>query len=457
MIPRLFTIIGLLLAAALGSAQGKAPAPWTPNGADTVWVLVSAVLVLLMTPALALFYGGLGRRKNVLNTMMMSFVALGVQTIIWLLIGYSFSFGHTDNGVVGGMAFLGGKNIAMDAPYIPAHTIPNGAFMLFQMMFAIITPALISGAVAERMKFSAYVAFISLWSIIVYAPIACWVWNPDGWLFKRGALDFAGGTVVHLASGVAALACVLALGPRKVIRREEAVHPHNIPLTLIGAGLLWVGWIGFNAGSALSAGSLAITAFMATHIAAAAGMMAWLVVDSIRGTKPSSVGAASGLVAGLVGITPAAGFVDPMGALVIGLLTGAVCSLAISLKTKLKYDDALDVVGVHGVGGALGAILTGVFATAALAPSVLEKGRLAVVGEQLLAVAVVGAFSFVASFGIMKLVGVFIPLRATEAQEDLGLDEALHGEAAYPTEGMPTEALVWTLDETSALTGAATN
>src|SRR5579872_2762880 len=335
-----FLLSGLTLSTA-AHAQSFVPGI---DKADTVWVLVASVLVLLMTPALSLFYGGLVRQKNVLSTMMHSIVLMGVGSIIWVLLGFTLAFG-TSSGWIGGFDWLWGQGISTSAAY-PTQTIPMAVFMLFQMKFAIITPALISGAVAERMKFSGYVVFTALWSILIYAPIACWVWNPGGWLNKMGVLDFAGGSVVHLASGVAALAACMALGPRK----RTAVTPHNVPLVLLGGGLLWVGWIGFNAGSALSASPVAVSAFVATQLAGAAGLIGWCVLESITKGKPSAVGAACGLVAGLATVTPAAGYVEAGPAILIGLAGSVVCGFAIQLKTKFRYDDALDVVGVHGVG-----------------------------------------------------------------------------------------------------------
>ncbi|MBI1755984.1 MAG: ammonium transporter [Fimbriimonas ginsengisoli] len=396
--------------------------------ADTAWVLVASVLVLLMTPALSLFYGGLVRHKNVLSTMMQSIWLMGLGTLIWFLVGFTLAFGKS-NGWIGGFDWLWGQNISTSSPY-PGQTIPLAVFMLFQMKFAIITPALISGAVAERMKFSGYVLFTALWSALIYAPIACWVWNPGGWLNKLGVLDFAGGSVVHLASGVAALAACLALGPRT----RNSTEPHNVPFVLLGAGLLWVGWIGFNAGSALSTGSVAVGAFVATQLAGAAGMIAWSGLEALGKGKPSAVGAATGLVAGLATITPAAGFVEAGPAIMIGLAGSIVCYMAVSLKSRFGFDDALDVVGVHGAGGFLGMLLTGafasVFANAAVRAS-LAEGRGHLVLMQLLAGVTVLAFSFVGSLVLMKVVQALIGVRVSADDEHGGLDVALHGESAY--------------------------
>jgi Amt family ammonium transporter len=417
-------LLGSVLTTA-AHAQSFAP---SIDKADTVWVLVASVLVLLMTPALALFYGGLVRQKNVLSTMMHSIVLMGLGSIIWVLIGFTLAFG-VSQGWIGGFDWILGNGISTTSPY-PTQTIPLAVFMLFQMKFAIITPALISGAVAERMKFSGYVVFTVLWSILIYAPIACWVWNPGGWLNKLGVLDFAGGSVVHLASGVAALAACMALGPRK---RLDST-PHNVPLVLLGAGLLWVGWIGFNAGSALSASPVAVSAFVATQLAGAAGLIGWCLLETITRGKPSAVGAACGLVAGLATVTPAAGYVEAGPAILIGLIGSVVCGLAINLKSKFRYDDALDVVGVHGVGGLIGMILTGVLASALVNAQVgtsLAQGRGHLIGVQALACVVVLVFSFVGSYLLMKLAQAVVGVRVPPEAETVGLDVALHGESAY--------------------------
>ena len=410
-----------------GAAQAQSYAP-TIDKSDTVWVLVASVLVLLMTPALSLFYGGLVRHKNVLSTMMHSIVLMGLGTIIWVLLGFTLAFG-TSHGWIGGFDWILGQDISTSAPY-PGQTIPLAVFMLFQMKFAIITPALISGAVAERMKFIGYVVFVALWSALIYAPIACWVWNPNGWLNKLGVLDFAGGSVVHLSSGVAALAACIALGPRK----RTSITPHNVPLVLLGGGLLWVGWIGFNAGSALSASPVAVSAFVATQLAGAAGLIGWTLLEAITRGKPSAVGAACGLVAGLATVTPAAGFVTAGSAIVIGLVGSVVCGLAINLKSRFRYDDALDVVGVHGVGGFLGMILTGVLASELVNSQVtasMAQGRGHLVLIQLFASAVVLVFSFIGSYLLMKLTQSVVGVRVSPEAEDAGLDITLHGEAAY--------------------------
>jgi Amt family ammonium transporter len=425
--------LGFILAAAtlsaIATAQDAKPAY---DKADTAWLIVSAALVLLMVPGLALFYGGMVRRQNVLSTMLHSFVLMGTVTLLWFALGYPMAFGPS-TGWLGSLQGAFGNGLSMSAVQ-EGLTVPQGAFFLFQLMFAIITPALISGAIAERMRFSAYVLFTSLWSLLVYAPVACWVWNANGWLFKLGALDFAGGTVVHLASGVAALAACLALGPRRVITHREQILPNNLTLTLLGAGLLWFGWFGFNAGSAYAINDIAVRAFLTTQLAAAMGLLGWLAMERIRYGKATALGAASGLVAGLVGITPAAGFVEPWAALVIGFVAGAICAIAVSLKSKFGFDDSLDVVGVHGAGGFLGALLTGVFASAAANPaaaSSLEGGRVGLILKQLAAVGAVGVYAFVASFILIKIVNAITPVRASEEEEAIGLDLSLHGEAGY--------------------------
>ncbi|AUX21598.1 ammonium transporter [Sorangium cellulosum] len=401
------------------------------NASDTTWLLVSSALVLLMTPALALFYGGMVRTKNTLSTFMHSFFAMGLVTLAWVTLGYSMAFAETRGGLIGGLdhAFLNGVGTDPRS----GTTVPHILFMAFQMMFAIITPALISGAYAERIKFSSYVVFTLLWSLAVYSPVCHWVWGPGGWLGARGALDFAGGTVVHLASGASALVVAILVGKRKGYPARKIV-PHNLTMTLLGAGLLWFGWFGFNAGSALSANGLAAVAFVNTHIAAALGALAWALIEAVRYGKPSLLGVASGLVAGLVAITPAAGFVGPMGAMVIGLAAGAVCYGAVMLKGKLGYDDSLDAFGIHGVGGLLGALLTGVFASKVWNPAGqdgLLAGNTALFVEQVIAAVAAAAYAGVVTFVLVKGIGAVIGFRVDEEVEDEGLDGALHGEEAY--------------------------
>ena len=396
------------------------------NQADTAWLMVSCALVMLMTPGLALFYGGMVGSKNVLSSFMHSFIALGVITLQWVAIGYSLAFGSDmGGGFIGGFefAFLNGVGLEPQE----GSTIPHILFMAFQMMFAIITPALISGAIAERMKFSAYFVFIILWATLVYDPICHWVWGPDGWLGARGALDFAGGTVVHLSSGAAALVCAIVLG-----RRTRPGPPHNLTLTLLGAGMLWFGWFGFNAGSALAANENAALALVNTHLAAGAAALAWAVVEWMKQGKPTALGVASGLVAGLVVITPAAGFVGPISAVVMGLAAGPICYGAVMLKGKLGYDDALDAFGIHGVGGALGAVLTGVFAAEVWGgTNGLIDGNNELFIENIIGVLAAAAYSIVVTFILLKAIDATIGLRVNKDEENEGLDTNLHGEEGY--------------------------
>ena len=396
------------------------------NQADTAWLMVSCALVMLMTPGLALFYGGMVGSKNVLSSFMHSFIALGIITLQWVVIGYSLAFGSDmGGGFIGGFeyAFLNGVGLEPQE----GSTIPHILFMAFQMMFAIITPALISGAIAERMKFSAYFLFIILWATLVYDPICHWVWGPDGWLGARGALDFAGGTVVHLSSGTAALVCAVVIG-----RRTRPGPPHNLTLTLLGAGMLWFGWFGFNAGSALASNENAALALVNTHVAAGAAALAWAIAEWIKQGKPTALGVASGLVAGLVCITPAAGFVSPTSAVVMGLAVGPICYGAVMLKGKLGYDDALDAFGIHGVGGALGAILTGVFAAEVWGGAAgLMDGNSELVTENAIGVLAAAAYSAVVTFVILKVIDATVGLRVTNDEESEGLDTNLHGEEGY--------------------------
>ncbi|MBI2395826.1 MAG: ammonium transporter [Deltaproteobacteria bacterium] len=408
------------------------------NSGDTAWLLISTALVMLMTPGLALFYGGMVRGKNVLSTFMHSFFALGLVTLQWVVIGYSLSFGKTHGGLIGGLDFIFLRDVGVDGA---GKTVPHILFMMYQGMFAIITPALISGAFAERMKFSAYVLFTLLWATFVYDPLAHWVWGTGGWLANMGALDFAGGTVVHLSSGISALVVAIVLGKR-LGYPQHGHRPHNLTMTVLGAGILWFGWFGFNAGSALTSGGLASQAFVNTQIAAAAGSVAWAGLEGVRLGKPTILGVASGLVAGLVGITPAAGFVSPMGAIAIGLAAGVACHYGVVLKSKLGYDDTLDAFGVHGVGGALGAVLTGVFATKALTPNNvggLLSGNGKIMIAQLVGVLAAAAYAVVMTFGILKLVNAVVGLRVSTDDEREGLDAALHGESGYAlSEGSTT-------------------
>jgi Amt family ammonium transporter len=390
---------------------------------------------MLMTPGLALFYGGLVRRKNVLSTIMQSIFILALVSVTWVLFGFTLAFGKDVNGwgIIGGLDFVGLHGIGKD-PISYAPTIPASAFMAFQMMFAIITPALITGAFAERKKFKAFVIFSLLWTLLVYSPIAHWVWGEGGWLRNLGALDYAGGTVVHISSGVAALVAALVLGPR-VRRESERFEPHDVRLAVIGAGLLWFGWFGFNGGSALGANGAAANAIVVTNTAAGMAALTWVTVSWLHKGTPSVVGAISGAVAGLVAITPASGFVDASAAIVIGMAAGATCYGAILLRERLKVDDALDVWAVHGVGGTLGAILTGVFALTAVGGAAgLIDGNAGQVGKQFIAVASTWIYSGIVTFIILKVVDHFVGLRVEEAEETAGLDSSQHGEVAWQTE-----------------------
>jgi Amt family ammonium transporter len=402
------------------------------NGADTAFILVSAALVMFMTPGLALFYGGMTRSKNVLGTIMQSFICLGIITLVWILWGYSLSFGKDIGGLIGGLNFIGLKGVGMEPSPDYASTIPHLAFMIFQGMFAIITPALITGAFAERMKFSAFLIFTILWSTLVYSPLCHWVWG-GGWMGAMGALDFAGGAVVHMSSGSAALAAALIIGPRRGFGKRSFL-PHNLPMTLTGAAILWFGWFGFNAGSALAINGLAANAFVTTHIAAAAAAVSWLLIEWMHHGKPTTLGLASGAVAGLVAITPAAGFVGPFSALVIGFAGGIICFYGIHLKSKFGYDDSLDVVGIHGLGGVWGALATGLFASTVINPdgaNGLFFGNPSQLWIQFVSVVATCVFSFVVSFILLKIVDSTIGLRVDDEDEEQGLDVSEHSESAY--------------------------
>lgn len=397
------------------------------NSGDTAWVLTSSALVLAMIlPGLALFYGGMVRNKNVLSTMMHSFIAVCIVSVVWVFWAYSLAFAPDVGGVIGGFQWLG--LIGVGPEPVEGSTIPHLAFMVFQLMFAAITVALISGAIAERMKFSAFFLFAILWVTFIYAPLAHWVWG-GGWLAGLGDLDFAGGTVVHISSGVAALACALVLGKRRGYGTDN-MSPHNLPFTVVGASLLWVGWFGFNAGSALAANGVAASAFVATHVATAAGVLAWLGVEWVYRGKPTVLGAASGAVAGLVAITPAAGYVGPVSAIVIGLGGGVLCYLGVFLKNKLGYDDALDVLGIHGIGGTWGALATGLFASMGGGTG-LFFGNPGQVVIQAIGVGATWIFAFVGTFLILKIVDGAVGLRVSNEEEVLGLDLTQHSERAY--------------------------
>ena len=426
--------IPILLLSASAFAQDSQAAPRIDTG-DTAWVLISAALVLLMTPGLAFFYGGLVRRKNVLSVLMQCFTMICLISLAWVVYGYSLAFGPDHHGLIGGLDWLGLRGVmgqTVNADYAP--TIPHAAFMIFQMMFAVITPALIIGACAERMKFSGYCIFSLLWFTLVYCPVAHWVWGSGGFLNKLGALDFAGGTVVHINAGMAALAAAIVLGRRQGFP-DGMSPPHNLPLAVLGAGLLWFGWFGFNAGSALGAGFLASNAFVTTQIAAAVAGLTWSLLDWWFHKKPTTLGMITGAVAGLVAITPGAGFVTPLGAIGFGVGAGVLPWLCVTfLKGKLGYDDTLDAFGVHGIGGIWGALATGLWAThevQAAKPDGLFHGNPSQLGVQAIAVAVTVVFSFLASLVLLKLIDIVIGLRVSDHDERVGLDLTQHKEAGY--------------------------
>jgi ammonium transporter, Amt family len=409
------------------------------DSGNTAWVLAAAALVLFMTPGLAFFYGGMVRSKNVLGMLMQNFFAMGLISVLWALVGFSLAFG--DGGEwIGNFDFAGMKDLGLADLSLPGYvddfalSVPPLAFFAFQMMFAVITPALITGATADRMKFAAYVVFIGLWSVLVYSTVAHWVFSPTGWLFRRGALDFAGGAVIHINAGIAALALILVLGKRKGWP-GDAMPPHSLPLTLLGTGILWFGWFGFNAGSALGANSLAAQALVNTNLAAAAAMLGWLIIERIKGGHATTLGAASGAVAGLVAITPCAGFVGGLAPLAIGFVAGVICFLAIQLKFKLGYDDSLDVVAVHLVGGITGSVLLGLFADTKVNSfgfdGLFFGGGSDLLVDQLTAVGATIVFSFVVSFILAKVIDAVIGLRITPDQENEGLDLSQHAETGY--------------------------
>ncbi|HEY9640387.1 MAG TPA: ammonium transporter [Coleofasciculaceae cyanobacterium] len=420
------------------------------DSGDTAYMLICSALVLFMTPGLAFFYGGLVKSRNVLNTMMMSLVLMAVVGVTWVLWGYSLAFAPTSltpgatpaftaNPIIGSLSWLFLNGVAADAPdpigYAP--TIPHQVFMIYQMMFAIITPALISGAIVERMSFKAYFWFVLLWSTLIYSPLAHWVWGKGFIGVNIGALDFAGGTVVHISSGVSALVAVWVLGARKSYPAQPTI-PHNVPFVLLGIGMLWFGWFGFNAGSALAAGgSLATVAFVATAIAPAAAGLTWLIVEWVLRGKPTAIGIASGFLAGLVGITPAAGFVTPIGAILVGSITAVVCFFAVSLRAKLQFDDSLDTYPIHGVGGTIGALLTGIFCTKAVNAAGFDGllyGNPVQLWNQFLGVAVTYIFAGLGTFLILKFLALFMELRVKPSVEDQGLDVSEHGEEGYGEE-----------------------
>ncbi|MDI6784954.1 MAG: ammonium transporter, partial [bacterium] len=396
--------------------------PTTINNADTAWLLISTALVMLMTPGLALFYAGMVRSKNVLGTIMQSFTIMALISVQWVLWGYSLSFAPTIGHIIGNLSWLGLRGVGLDPNPDYAATVPHQAFMIFQGMFAVITPALITGAFAERKKFSAFLLFTLLWAMFVYDPIAHWVWSTGGWLRNFGTLDFAGGTVVHISSGAAALAAALVIGKRRGFGSEH-MPPHNLVLTILGAGILWFGWFGFNAGSAITSGALSTNAFVVTNTACAAAALTWMVVDWLMRGKPTALGVASGAVTGLVAITPGAGFVGPLSAIIIGAVAGIISNFAIMARMKLKIDDSLDVVAVHGMGGTWGALATGFFAQKTINSAGADGfffGNPGLVGVQFLSIAVTWVYSFVLSFALLKLVDKLIGLRVSEEDEETG-------------------------------------
>jgi Amt family ammonium transporter len=410
------------------------------NSGDTAWVLASAALVLFMTPGLALFYGGMVRAKHVLSVMMLSFIAMGVVTVLWAVVGFSLAFGHdAGGGLIGDLGLAGLAHTATHLPgYHDLHVSPL-AVMVFQMMFAVITAALLSGGMVDRTRFWGFVVLIVLWTLLVYCPLAHWVFSPEGWLARRGVLDFAGGTVVEIDSGFSTLAIVLVLGRRRGWPKEP-MPPHSVPLSLLGAGILWFGWFGFNAGSALGANDLAVHAFVNTQLAAAAGLIGWVAFEQVREKCPTTLGAASGAVAAMVAITPCAGYVAPMAALLIGLLAGVVCAGAVRLKFRFGYDDSLDVLGVHGVGGLLGMVLLGLFATRSVDPAGANglfegAGGAHFLGVEVLAAVVAAAYAFGVTWLLATVVQRTVGLRAAAEDEDRGLDLAQHAETAYALGG----------------------
>ena len=435
-------LIAYSVLASLGAARATAQNSLKIDSGDTAWVLLSAALVMLMTPALGFFYGGMVRKKNTLSIITQCFVVLALISVQWVILGYTLSFGPDKGGMIGGLAYMGLRGVGMEPDPAYSATVPALAFRAFQMMFAVITPALIVGSFADRMKFPSFLLFILLWSTLVYDPVAHWVWGVGGWLREMGALDFAGGTVVHITAGVSALVAAVTIGRRVELRNGNVLKPHDITMTILGAALLWFGWFGFNAGSALGSGGLAAQAFVVTNTAAAAAALSWMAVSWAHTKKPSSLGIATGAVCGLVAITPASGFVSVSSSLVIGVLAGAVCYLAVAiLKSRSKIDDALDVMGCHGVGGMLGALLTGVFAMKAVNPAGADglfAGNAAQMFPQVMAVAAVAAYAAVGTAVIMKTLEWTVGLRVRREEEVVGLDLTQHGEEAYPDMEIPS-------------------
>lgn len=435
-------LMSLLMALPTAFAEDPAAVVAKIDTGDTGFVLMSAALVMLMTPGLALFYGGMVRTKNVLSTLMQSFFIVGLISVQWVLWGYTIAFGPDINHLVGSLSWLGLNGVGVEPNADYAATIPHLAFMVFQGMFAVITPALISGAFAERMKFPAFLVFTLAWVTFVYDPVAHWVWGVGGWLREMGVLDFAGGTVVHIISGVSGLVIALMIGKRKDYGKK-AIIPHNLPMVLIGGALLWFGWFGFNAGSALGANGLAAIAFVTTNASAAAATVSWVLVEWLYSGKPTVLGAVSGCVAGLVAITPGAGFVSPLSAIIIGLAGGVICFFSVSvMKAKLGYDDALDAFGVHGVGGTFGAIATGLFASKEINPAGADGlffGNPEQLLTQVIGVVASWAVAIIMTYALIKIISVFMPIRSTEDEENNGLDIAEHGEKAYAYQDLITD------------------
>ncbi|HNP81171.1 MAG TPA: ammonium transporter [Nitrospira sp.] len=423
----------ILLAESWGTQVWAQNTPLKVDTGDTAWVLVSSAFVLAMLmPGLALFYGGLVRTKNVLGTIMQSVMILSVVSLLWILFGYSLAFGPDKGGVIGGLEWVGLSGVGSEPHPVYGPTIPHQAFMLFQLMFAAIAPALITGAFAERKRFTSVILFAALWSVFVYVPLAHWIWG-GGWLAKLGALDFAGGAVIHISSGAAALVCAIVLGKRRGYGTDY-MAPHNLPMTLLGTGFLWFGWFGFNGGSALGANGIAVSAIIATHAAAAMGAIAWCGAEWAHRGKPTVLGVASGAVAGLATVTPAAGYIAPMSAIAIGLVAGMTCYAAIVWKGRFGYDDSLDVVGIHGVGGVIGILATGLFASKVVNPGGADGlffGNPGLFGIQLLVAAVTTIFSIIGTFVILKLVDSMTGLRVSSEEEATGLDLSQHNERAY--------------------------
>ncbi|MBI5831182.1 MAG: ammonium transporter [Armatimonadetes bacterium] len=422
--------IGFLVALCAAPALADSATSTSANGADTAWVLACAALVLFMTPGLAMFYGGMVRRKNVLGTLLHSFIAIALISVLWVLGGFSLAFA-TGSPLIGGLQHVG--LLGMTDAVWPNTTIPPLAFMIYQAMFAVITPALIAGAVAERMRLAAYLGFIALWSLLVYCPVAHWMWAADGWLLKKGALDFAGGNVVHVSSGFSALVACLVLGSRTQ-DVEDIAAPHNLTMTVLGAGILWFGWFGFNAGSALGANNIAATAFVNTNTAGASALLVWAIVEYMRHGHATVLGAVSGAVAGLAAVTPAAGFVSPLVAMLIGAVVAIVCFAAVELKGRFGYDDSLDAFGVHGIGGVCGMLATGVFALKAINPAGADgllAGHADLLLTQIMAVAVVIVYSCAMTYLLLRVIGAMTPLTLTDEEQRDGMDLVLHNEVGY--------------------------